>query len=331
MINKKATRQYTALICLFSLMGALLLGCGASDNQTANRNTAAPAAGSAASTQTLETAPTRAYTDYKGHTVNIPMAPGRIAYFGENYGDLLVLGVQAVGTSTSMIEGKVYEKQVQNVSDLGFPIDLEKSLALQPDLIITSNTDEKQYTALTKIAPTIMFDTFAPINERLLLLGDIVNKKKAAEDWLAQYKIKEAEMWTKLHENGVKAGETASVFTYYPGDRLFVMGRTGLSQILYEKNGLKPTAPIQKALDEDKGFVQISQEVIGQYAGDRIFILSTPSSEARQSTEQLMKSKLWLQLPAVKQGHVYIQDIGKTESDASTREWLLKELPKLIK
>ncbi|MBP1175186.1 ABC-type Fe3+-hydroxamate transport system substrate-binding protein [Paenibacillus sp. PvR133] len=323
-INKNSTRQYTALICLFFLMGALLLGCGASDNQTASSNTTA-------STKTSEAATTRDYTDYKGHTVNIPTTPVRIAYFGENYGDLLVLDVKAIGTSTSMIEGKVYEKQVQNVADLGFPINLEKTLELQPDLIITADTDEKQYAALTKIAPTIMFDTFAPLNERLLHLGDIVNKKKAAEDWLAQYKIKEAEMWTKLHAEGVKAGETASVFTYYPGDRLFAMGRTGLSQILYEKNGFKPTPLIQKALDEDKGFVQISQEVIGQYAGDRIFILRTPSSEAQQSTEQLMKSKLWLQLPAVKQGRVYTQDIGKTESDASTREWLLEELPKLIK
>ncbi|MBE0341449.1 ferrichrome ABC transporter substrate-binding protein [Paenibacillus sp. 28ISP30-2] len=217
------------------------------------------------------------------------------------------------------------------MADLGFPINLEKALELQPDLIITANTDEKQYTALTKIAPTIMFDTFAPLNERLLHLGDLVNKKKAAEDWLAQYKIKEAEMWSKLRANDVKPGETASVFTYYPGDRLFVMGRTGLSQILYEKDGLKPTPLIQKALDEDKGFVQISQEVIGQYAGDRIFILNSPISEAQQSTKQLMKSKLWLQLPAVKQGHVYAQDISKTDSDATTREWLLDELPKLIK
>lgn len=199
-INKKSTRPYTALICLFFLMGALLLGCGASDNQSASSNTTA-------STKTSEAATTREYTDYKGHTVNIPTTPRRIAYFGENYGDLLVLGVQAVGTSTSMIEGKVYEKQVQNVADLGFPINLEKALELQPDLIITADTDEKQYAALTKIAPTIMFDTFAPLNERLLHLGDIVNKKKDAEDWLAQYKIKEAEMWTKLHAEGVKAGK----------------------------------------------------------------------------------------------------------------------------
>ncbi|MGG4218492.1 ABC transporter substrate-binding protein [Paenibacillus jamilae] len=325
MINKNFTRQYTALICLFSLMGALLLGCGASGNNQGTDSS------TTAATKTSEAATTRAYTDYKGHKVYIPTTPGRIAYFGENYGDLLVLGVQAVGTSTSMLEGKVYEKKVKNVSDLGFPIDLEKTLALQPDLIITADTDEKQYAALTKIAPTIMFDTFAPLNERLVHLGDILNKKKTAEDWLAQYKIKEAEMWSKLQAKGVKPGETASVFTYYPGDRLFVMARTGLSQILYEKNGLKPTPLIQKALDEDKGFVQISQEVIGEYAGDRIFILNIPSSEARQSTEQLMKSKLWLQLPAVKQGHVYMQDIGKTESDASTREWLLEELPKLIK
>ncbi|MFK4300214.1 iron complex transport system substrate-binding protein [Paenibacillus sp. RC254] len=331
MINKKSTRQYTTMLGLFSLIGALLLGCGTSEKPAANSNTTAPTAGTTASTKTSEAAATRSYTDYRGHTVNIPTSPQRIAYFGENYGDLLVLGVQAVGTSTSMIEGKVYEKQVQNVADLGFPINLEKALTLKPDLIITGNTDEKQYVALSKIAPTIVFDTFAPLNERLLHLGEIVNKKKAAEDWLAQYKIKETEMWSKLHANGVKPGETATVFTYYPGDRLFVMGKTGLSQILYEKNGLKPTAPVQKVLDEDQGFVQISPEVIGQYAGDRIFILNTPIAEAKQSTEQLMKSKLWLQLPAVKQGHVYAQDIGKTESDATTREWLLEELPKLIK
>ncbi|UZM99723.1 hypothetical protein OL548_06485 [Lysinibacillus sp. MHQ-1] len=54
-------------------------------------------------------------------------------------------------------------------------------------------------------------------------------------------------MWESLVADGtVKADETASVLTYYPGDRLFVMARAGLSQVLYDSNVLKPGNKIQK-------------------------------------------------------------------------------------
>ncbi|WP_274520189.1 hypothetical protein [Lysinibacillus parviboronicapiens] len=36
-------------------------------------------------------------------------------------------------------------------------------------------------------------------------------------------------------------------------------------------------------------------------------------------------------LPADKNGHFYTIDIQKSDSDASTREWLLKETPALLK
>lgn len=38
-----------------------------------------------------------------------------------------------------------------------------------------------------------------------------------------------------------------------------------------------------------------------------------------------------LDLPAVKNGHVYTLDILKSGSDAATREWLLGEIPNLLK
>ena len=46
----------------------------------------------------------------------------------------------------------------------------------------------------------------------------------------------------------MKEGETASVFTLYPGNRLFIMAGAGLPQFLYEEGGFKPTptAPIEK-------------------------------------------------------------------------------------
>ncbi|WNS41138.1 ABC transporter substrate-binding protein [Paenibacillus sp. MMS20-IR301] len=332
-------KQPFVILCIIFLMSTLLLACGNNSNgqgsnaaaNTAASNAAATTAPAAEAEATAEpAATTRSYTDYKGHTVEIPVNPERIIYSGETYGDLIALGVQAVGYPLSMGEGQVFEDKLAGVEDVGFPINLEKTLELQPDLIIYAGTDEADFEALSKIAPTIIFNTFAPLDERMTEIGGILNKSAEAEAWLAQYQTKEQEMWTQLKTAGMKDGETAAVFTYYPGDRLFVMATTGLSQVLYGENGFKPTPAIQAVLDQDMGFQEISMEVIQEYAGDRIFLLTPVADEAKKSTEKLLQSAVWKSLPAVKNGHVYTQDIMKTSSDATTREWLLGEIPVML-
>ena len=63
------------------------------------------------------------------------------------------------------------------------------------------------------------------------------------------YTEKADKMWESLvADDIIKPDETASVLTYYPGDRLFVMARAGLSQVLYDSNVLKPGDKIQKFL-----------------------------------------------------------------------------------
>ncbi|AVK86886.1 ferrichrome ABC transporter substrate-binding protein [Lysinibacillus sp. B2A1] len=253
-------------------------------------------------------------------------------YHGEGYGDIVALDAQTVGAGFSWITDYAWEKEVQNVEDVGFPINIEKTLKLKPDLIIVATSDEKIYEQLSKVAPTIVFDTFAPIEQRLTELGDILNKKEEAEKWLSNYNTKAETMWKSLVDEGVlKENETASVLTYYPGDRLFVMARAGLSQVLYDSNVLKPGEKIQQILDEETGFAEISTELLPEYAGDRIFILTPVPDEAKQSTKEMMESPIWKGLPAVKNGHVYTIDIRKADSDASTREWLLTELPNMLK
>ncbi|MFF2019242.1 ABC transporter substrate-binding protein [Paenibacillus sp. NPDC058177] len=337
----KQVRQSIAVVCMIVLMGTLLLACSSKNepqvsnnkgNNTSTSNTTAEASSSpeATSDTATKTGGTHSYTDYRGHTVEIPDNPQKIVFFGETYGDLLTLGVQAIGAAKVLYENQIYEDKVQGVEDVGLPISLEKTLDLQPDLIIYSVTDEADFEALSKIAPTVIFDTFAPLKERMLELGTILGKTKEAESWLAQYKVKEAAMWEQLKASGMKPGETASVFTYYPGDRLFVMATTGLSQVLYEENGFKPTPLIQKVLDDKKGFEEISMELLKEYAGDRIFILNPVADEAKKSTEQLISSQMWKNLPAVKNGYVYFQDIEQTSADASTRDWLLQQIPNLI-
>ena len=158
-------------------MGALLLAC--SGNNDKNAGAASPSvspSASASASPKASTAPAeRKYKDYKGHEVTIPSAPQRLIFFGETVGDLVALDYKPVGGGHTFMKGAIFEKQLQ-FEDVGFPLNLEKALELKPDLIITGNTDEKAYESLVKIAPTIMFDTFAPLEERMLQLGDLIGK-----------------------------------------------------------------------------------------------------------------------------------------------------------
>lgn len=307
------------------------MACSGNNDKNAGASSPAvsPSASASASPKTSTAPAERKYKDYKGHEVTIPSSPQRLIFFGETVGDLAALEYKPVGGGYTFMKGAIFEKQLQ-FEDVGFPLNLEKALELKPDLIITGNTDEKAYESLVKIAPTIMFDTFAPLEERMLQLGELIGKKAKAEEWLAAYKKKTVEMWTKLQAEGMKPGETATVLTYYPGNKLFVMARAGLPQFIYDKNGFQTTPKVQAVLDADKGFEQISQELLPEFAGDRIFILNPVADEAKKSTEELLKSKIWLELPAVKNGKVYFMDIEKSSSDAATRDWLTEELPRMM-
>lgn len=309
------------LICSLLLLVSIILAACSSTNEETKKEE-----------KTTSESTTRVYKDYLGHEVEIPVDPERVVYHGEGYGDLLALKIKTVGAGFSWITNYAWEDRVKDLEDVGFPINVEKTLSLKPDLIIIGTSDDKTYSQLSKIAPTIVFDTFAPLNQRLTELGDILNKKEEAAQWMDAYTEKADKMWESLvADDIIKPDETASVLTYYPGDRLFVMARAGLSQVLYDSNVLKPGDKIQKILDDGTGFAEISTELLPEYAGDRIFILTPADDEAKQSTKEMMESPIWKNLPAVKNGHVYTIDIEKSDSDASTREWLLSQLPNMLK
>lgn len=324
------TKRLGAWLGIFVLLSSLLTACGASSEGSA-ANSPAPSSTSAQSETNQASAPKeRSMTDAVGHQVTIPASPKRAVFHGESLGDLLALGIMPIGAASAFYEGTIFEDKLTSLTDVGFPIHFEKVLELDPDLILIANTDEKIYSELSKIAPTLVIDTFAPLDERLRLMGDIFDKKEEAEQWLTDYHAKEQQLWEQLHSAEIKPGETASVLTYYPGNRLFVMAATGFSQILYQENGFKPTPSIQTVLDAGKGFEEISMELLPEVAGDRIFILTPIPEDAVQSTNEMMKSRLWSDLPAVKNGHVYQLPIRLSESDATTREYIIQQLPELL-
>lgn len=269
--------------------------------------------------------------DWTGHEVDIPERPRRIVYHGETLGDLLALGVKPIGGDEAFARNSVYKHRLKKLSNVGFPLDAQLTASLNPDLIIIANADERAYGAVAGIAPTLTFDSFAPLEHRMRTLGSWLGKQHEAEAWLDSFTAKNAAMWQQLYTDTLLPGETASALFYDHGDHLYAMGMSGLSTALYAPCGLQPTEVIKGILDEGLGFAEVDPERLHAYTGDYIFMLIPERKDSRVAMERLLQSSLWNSLPAVRQGHVYLLDGNKwNSSDALTREKLLTLLPKLL-
>ncbi|WP_342410673.1 AraC family transcriptional regulator [Paenibacillus sp. FSL R10-2778] len=269
--------------------------------------------------------------DWTGHEVEIPERAKRIVYHGETLGDLLALGVKPIGGDEVFARNSVYKHRLKKLANVGFPLDPQLTASLNPDLIILANSDERAYRAVSGIAPTLTFDSFAPLDNRMRTLGSWLGKQREAEAWLESFTIKNAAMWQQLYTTTLQVGETASALVYDHGDHLYAMGMSGFSTALYAPCGLQPTEEIQAILDEELGFAEVDPTRLPAYAGDHIFMFIPERKDSRAAMERLLDSSLWNNLPAVRQGHVYLLDGSKwNSSDALTREKLLTLLPKLL-
>lgn len=269
--------------------------------------------------------------DWTGHDVEIPDRPKRIVYHGETLGDLLALGVKPIGGDEAFARNRVYKHRLKKLSNVGFPLDSKLTASLNPDLIIIANPDERVYGAVQGIAPTLTFDSFAPLEHRMRTLGSWLGKQHEAEAWLQSFASKNDIMWQQLYTNILQPEETASVLVYDHGNHLFAMGMSGLSSALYAPGGLLPTEEIKAILDEGLGFAEVDPARLHAYTGDHIFMLIPERKDSRKAMEQLLLSSLWRNLPAVRKGKVYLLDESKwNSSDALTREKLLMVLPKIF-
>ncbi|WP_151733077.1 helix-turn-helix domain-containing protein [Paenibacillus tengchongensis] len=279
----------------------------------------------------LEHKPRTQATDWTGHTVEIPDRPRRIVYHGETMGDLLALGIRPVGGDKAFTQNSVFKHRLKSVANVGFPLDPAVTRSLKPDLIILASPDEQVYETAAGIAPTLTFDTFAPLEQRMRILGEWFGKQQEAEAWIAGYTGKNAAMWSQLYRQSLRPGESATVLIYDHGDRLFAMGTTGLSSALYVPGGFRPPQAVKSILDADLGFAEISPAQLPHYAGDRLFMLVPIRKDSRAAMERLIRSRLWRSLPAVQRGCVYLLDGAKWNfGDALTREKLIALLPKLF-
>ncbi|MEK4047862.1 ABC transporter substrate-binding protein [Paenibacillus sp. FSL H8-0048] len=327
---KKIVLPLTLL--LFTL---ILASCGQPDNSSAptpsaaatSQATVAPEASPAG---VKEAAATRKYTDYKKREVEIPATPQKIVYVGSNPGDLLALGIMPAGASLSVIGTQVaYPDLLEGIEDIGYPFSAEKILAVSPDLIIFDDWDETGIEALSKIAPTVVvgLDGTFPTEERVRQIADLLGRTAAADQWFKDYQAKVDAVKKQLN---LKEGETATSLLVL-GQDLYIMGNKGLNETLFGRLGFKPAEGVQKVITADERFVTISDEVLPQYVGTHLFLLTDTGSKTVARQNALMDSGLWKAIPAVKEGRVYTLDSKYNFDDPITLDRLLDEIAGIFK
>ncbi|MGF9699688.1 iron-hydroxamate ABC transporter substrate-binding protein [Paenibacillus sp. MABNR03] len=244
---------------------------------------------------------TRIYKSLSGD-VEIPAEPQRIVT--DMYvSDLLALGVKPVGAIKYYLENPFYADQVADVENIGDrgSVSLEKVVELNPDLIITYSADAEEIEKYQKIAPTVVipYGTFTNVHDEIRGFGELMDKSEEAEAWLKTYDEHIGAARAKV-KAVIKPEETFSILevsdkSYYGyGDNF---GRGG--QAVYRALELAPLEITKKELMGDTQWKEISREVIGDYAGDHIF-LTVDESHANYQGDSI-----WQNLPAVKNNQVY--------------------------
>lgn len=253
---------------------------------------------------------------------DIPKNPKRIASLSSTHtGYLLQLGFDPVTVTSYDAKNPVLKEKVKNAKVL-MPEDLESIAKQKPDLIVVDASD-KNIDELKKIAPTIAIDYGK--NDYLEILnrfGQIFGKEKEADQWIADWKSKTADIGKQLKE---KLGQNVTftvVGLYEKEIYLFGnnWGRGG--EVIYKSLGFD--AP-QKVKDEvfPSGYLQVSQETVSEYIGDYVLV----AAEDDKTGSALYESDVWKSIPAVQQNHILKVDANAFYfNDPLTLEYELKTI-----
>ncbi|QGQ94249.1 hypothetical protein EHS13_04665 [Paenibacillus psychroresistens] len=336
----RTARRFIVILALTTLMVALFTACGTKDkdavSSTSPENvqpTASPAATAVATPEPTTEPATRSFIDSKDHTIEIPTHAKKIVYTGSDLGDLLALGVKPAGAALGVIASQVaFPDLLTGIEDIGdVKANLEKVLSLEPDLILMDSGgtyyESKDYDALNKIAPTVAYDRL-PTFERLLVMGDILGKKQEAEDWINAFKIKVAGIKDQV---AVKEGKTASVYIRL-GKDFYVMGNSGFATILYDTLGYTPATMVkQNLIDKKENFADLTKELLPEYAGDYLFVLTDEDETARAAADSFTNDAVFKSIKAVANKQVYYIPTKWNFDDPITKDRLLDELPNIMK
>ncbi|UFJ39445.1 iron-hydroxamate ABC transporter substrate-binding protein [Brevibacillus humidisoli] len=296
--------RFLAAAAVF-LLSALVAACGGGNNGNGGGAATIPATEKPQESSTeAPAAKVRTFTTVKGE-VEIPVKPQRIVtdYYG---GELLSVGANVVGVEPMAFDNPFLKERLKGAENIGDPINVEKTLQLEPDLIVVMY--DKNYEALSKIAPTlyIPYGTTTDVYETVRLFGDIAGEPEKAEQFIARFEQKAAEGREKL-QGVIDENATFGLYELTDKGDLWIFGNNAGrgGQAVY--NALQLRMP-EKMTGDDTQTLQLSLETLPEYAADYMFLTTYDPQKKGEAQKQLLDSSVWQGLSAVKNNTVFYND-----------------------
>ncbi len=262
---------------------------------------AACSSNAAQTTDNAATEQTRTVKHAMG-TAEVPVDPQRVVVLdtGE-LDDTLALGVKPVGAvRVDVSQGFLsylgdQTKGIKQVGTITEP-NLEAIAALKPDLILSSTVrHETIYDQLDSIAPTVLAPDLGDTwKQNFLLYADALNKKEQAQQMIADFEQRAAEIGKTLPKDS-----TLGLVRFLPGEIRLYSDRSFHGTILSDMGVSVPEA----ARGADT-YAALSPEQVTKADADHVFVSTYGPPEDTQRA-QVTGGPLWKTLDAVKRGEVH--------------------------
>ncbi|MFF2885249.1 helix-turn-helix domain-containing protein [Paenibacillus sp. NPDC057967] len=235
--------------------------------------------------------------------------PARIAAF-QFVGHLLALGVQPIATDAIILHHSLLLKdELRDVHTVSEQYGADDLKSLGVDLILAPtyfyHTPDKMK-QLEEIAPVVTLD-WAKLDplEEVRLIGKLVGKEAAAEQWINRYLAKARYARLRLAEH-IKPNETVALYEIRE-QSIGIWNRT-LRGAYNLYNSLGMTAPEriqQEVLLPDKP-MYITESELPEYAADHMFVVICDSPDYEGELNRMLREdEAWRSLPAAKHNRIY--------------------------
>ena len=243
---------------------------------------------------------------HAGGVTRVPAVPRRICALA-SADELLSIGVMPVAHSIKDGNFPDYLEEtfrsipwIPNVYGDAMP-NLEAIIDVDPDLIITRAPDRQTYLQLSKIAPVVVLLGHGQhYRQRVLDVGAIVGRRRAAEVRVAWYDAKVRAAKKALHEK--LQGRTFAFFRV--NCRSFRMSGSRDSGGPVPYGDLQLPAPQLVARNEEN--ITLSPEQLIDLDADFAVIAVDNAVGSNRNLNDLLEHPVWRRFPAGREGHASI-------------------------
>ncbi|MBD2843908.1 AraC family transcriptional regulator [Paenibacillus sp. IB182496] len=254
----------------------------------------------------------------------------RLAVSGSMLGDVLLLGIQPQCAALRVMGRQVvYRDRLAGIDELEDMCPGEALEPGRPELVLLESEHGRAVgagIAWDRATRVVAFDRAEDTELRLQTIGTLLDRREAAERWIAAHEAAAQAMWTSVRSR-IGSGETASVLVQV-GEHLYAMGNQGLAATLYHPRGFVPSGGAQRLIAQRRRFAPVGADELTDYDGDRLFLLV--GADAWPHAERLLASASWRELRACRRGVVHLAKAQWNYDDALTRERLVPLLPRML-